>query len=61
MLQGWGGVIVHNPPDCADLGFNKSESYRLSSKVIVIMENVNVILHTTCYHAVLLHQSACAD
>jgi len=29
---GRGGVIIHNPPGCANLVSNKSESYRLSSK-----------------------------
>lgn len=43
MLQGWGGVIVHNPPDCADFVSNKSEGYRLSSKVIAVMEISSVI------------------
>lgn len=45
MLQGWGGVIIQNPPSCDNLVSNKSESYRLSSKVIAIME-MCVSFHT---------------
>ena len=36
VLQGWGGVIIYNPPGCGYLVTNKSDSHRLSTKVILL-------------------------
>lgn len=60
MSQGWGGVIIHNPRGCANLVSNKSESYRLSSKVMA-MPLLFHALHLLAYGCAASANLICAS